>query len=110
MWILQVDQDGHSFSRARVEDGFQQAGKAEWRESFWYSQLCLGNHLVKVRSRVEFSQRKYRLYVTEPVTDAWKHVSTCFLLYSASGGWPQGITANEKIKRPRSPLPATIIA
>src|ERR1700676_3649284 len=43
--IFQVDQDGHAFSRARVEYGLQQAGKAEWRKGFWYRQLRLGNHL-----------------------------------------------------------------
>ena len=59
MGIFQVDQDGHAFSHARVEYGLQQAGNAEWRESFWYRQLCLGNHWMEVRSRVEVSQRKY---------------------------------------------------
>ena len=60
MWIVQVDQDSHSFSGARVEYGLQQAGKAEWRESVWYRQLCLGNHWMEFRSRVEVSQRIIR--------------------------------------------------
>src|SRR6202035_4562612 len=43
MWIIQVDQDSHSFSCGRVEYGLQQAGKAEWRGCFWYRQLWLGH-------------------------------------------------------------------
>jgi hypothetical protein len=62
MGIFQVNQDGHAFSRARVEYGLQQAGKAEWRKSFGYRQLCLGSHCPEFRSGTEVSQRKYVVY------------------------------------------------
>ena len=62
VWIFQVDQDGHSFSSAGVEYGLQQARKAEWRECFWYRQLCLGNHFRDFRSETGVSQRKYVVY------------------------------------------------
>ena len=68
--IFEVDQDGHAFSCARVEYGLQQAGKAEWREGFWYRQLCLGNHLKRIFVlEAVLVKESISLYVTESVTD-----------------------------------------